>query len=173
MSDSITIFVSSFPVENQPLLECGHYIIVCGHGYFAVSAETYVSIVGLQVSAQRCGGKKALKPDKKGTLAVYMTAVHRISQRQATSAVHLAQSSIRYKRKPKCDEEVIGSLQELVIKHPAIDFWQRDYCICRKGFLVESKTCLRGIHSAHVCYFFRKRINSSLINFINVSADTE
>jgi len=63
-----------------------------------------------------------------------MIKEHQISQRQAFKAVGLAQSTARYKRKPKRDAEVIDQLGELVEKHPSIGFWQSYYRIRRKGF---------------------------------------
>ena len=62
-----------------------------------------------------------------------MTSVHKVSQRQATKAVHLSQSTIRYKRKRKQDEEVINELQALVEKHPTIGFWKCYYRLRRQG----------------------------------------
>ena len=51
-----------------------------------------------------------------------MITVHKISQRQACKAVSLPQSTIRYKHKPKNDNDVIQELQQLIEKHPAIGF---------------------------------------------------
>jgi putative transposase len=62
-----------------------------------------------------------------------MIKVHKISQRQAFKAVGLAQSTARYKPRPKQDGPVISELQELVEKHPSIGFWQSYYRIRRKG----------------------------------------
>lgn len=62
-----------------------------------------------------------------------MIREHKVSQRQALKAVSLPQSTIRYKRRSRQDEEVISELQTLVEKHPAIGFWQCYYRIRRKG----------------------------------------
>ena len=62
-----------------------------------------------------------------------MRSVHKVSQRQASKAVCLSQSTIRYKRKPKQDGEVIGALQVLIERHPSIGFWKCYYRLKRKG----------------------------------------
>lgn len=62
-----------------------------------------------------------------------MMQEHQVSQRQACRAVGLAQSTLRYRHKPKQDQPIITELQELVEKHPAIGFWQCYYRIRRKG----------------------------------------
>jgi len=63
-----------------------------------------------------------------------MMQEHRISQRQACKAVHLAQSTLRYKPRIRDDQPVIDQLQALVDRHPAIGFWQSYYRLRRKGF---------------------------------------
>lgn len=72
-----------------------------------------------------------------------MMQEHRISQRQACRAVSLAQSTLRYKPRPKSDQPVITQLQELVDRHPAIGFWQSYYRIRRKGFAWNHKRIYR------------------------------
>jgi putative transposase len=72
-----------------------------------------------------------------------MIQEHQISQRQACKAVNLAQSTLRYKPKPKSDEPVIAQLQQLVDKHPAIGFWQSYYRLRRKGFAWNHKRIYR------------------------------
>ena len=57
-----------------------------------------------------------------------------ISQRQACKTVSLPRSTQQYKPKPKDDTVVIGQLQELVEKHPAIGFWQSYFRIRRNGY---------------------------------------
>jgi hypothetical protein len=51
-----------------------------------------------------------------------MIKEHKVNQRQAFKAVGLAQSTARYKPRPKNDTLVITELQELVEKHPSIGF---------------------------------------------------
>jgi putative transposase len=72
-----------------------------------------------------------------------MIKEHKVSQRQATKAVRLSQSTIRYKRKPKQDAEVIEELQQLVEKHPSIGFWKCYYRIRRKGITWNHKRIYR------------------------------
>ena len=72
-----------------------------------------------------------------------MIKEHKISQRQAFKAVGLAQSTARYKPRPKKDEPVIFELQELVEKHPSIGFWQSYYRIRRKGLIWNHKRIYR------------------------------
>ncbi len=64
----------------------------------------------------------------------YMVTEHNISQRQASKAVSLPQSSGRYKPVIKKDDELIDELHLLVDKHPSIGFWQCYYRIRRKGY---------------------------------------
>lgn len=75
-----------------------------------------------------------MKPDEKKELVAYMIKEHKVSQRQAVKAVSLPQSTIRYKRKLKQDEEIIKELQALVEKHPSIGFWKCYYRLRRKGY---------------------------------------
>ncbi len=84
-----------------------------------------------------------MRPDEKGSLVEYMVREHRISQRQACKAVSLPQSTIRYKHKPKHDDDVIQELQQLIEKHPSIGFWQCYYRIRRKGILWNHKRIYR------------------------------
>ena len=72
-----------------------------------------------------------------------MVSVHKVSQRQALKAVSLPQSTSRYKRKPKQDDELISELQQLVEKHPAIGFWQCYYRLRRKDFKWNHKRVYR------------------------------
>jgi putative transposase len=72
-----------------------------------------------------------------------MIQEHKVSQRQATRALSLPQSTIRYKAKPKRDEQIIQELQQLVDKHPAIGFWQCFYRLRRKGFQWNHKRIYR------------------------------
>jgi len=64
----------------------------------------------------------------------HMVTEHNVSQRQASKAVSLPQSSGRYKPVIKKDGELIDELHLLVDKHPSIGFWQSYYRIRRKGF---------------------------------------
>jgi putative transposase len=72
-----------------------------------------------------------------------MIREHKVSQRQALKAVSLPQSTIRYQKKPRKDEELITALQQLVDKHPAIGFWQSYYRLRRKGFAWNHKRIYR------------------------------
>jgi len=72
-----------------------------------------------------------------------MVREHGVSQRQAAKAVSLPQSTVRYKPRPRKDEEVISQLQELVEKHPSIGFWQCYYRIRRKGLKWNHKRIYR------------------------------
>jgi hypothetical protein len=51
-----------------------------------------------------------------------MICEHKVSQRQALKAISLPQSTVRYQKKQRKDEDVIKELHALVDKHPAIDF---------------------------------------------------
>jgi len=81
-------------------------------------------------------------PGDKGSLVTHMMQCG-VSQRQACKAVSLPRSSQPYTHKPKADDEVIGQLQQLVEKHPAIGFWQSFYRIRRKGFVWNHKKVYR------------------------------
>lgn len=72
-----------------------------------------------------------------------MIREHKVSQRQALKAISLPQSTMRYKRRSKQDEEVVSELQTLVEKHPAIGFWQCYYRLRRKGFSWNHKRIYR------------------------------
>lgn len=72
-----------------------------------------------------------------------MMQEHEVSQRQACKAVGLAQSTLRYKPRPKDDTAVITQLQSLVEKHPAIGFWQSYFRIRRNGFTWNHKRIYR------------------------------
>lgn len=72
-----------------------------------------------------------------------MIKEHKISRRQAFKAVGLAQSTARYKPRPKKDQPVISELHELVEKHPSIGFWQSYYRIRRKGLIWNHKRVYR------------------------------
>lgn len=78
--------------------------------------------------------KKALTPDEKISLAEHMIKEHGVSHLQACKVVHISSSTLRYKRKPRSNDEIIDKLQELVEKHPAIGFWQCYYRIRRQGY---------------------------------------
>lgn len=72
-----------------------------------------------------------------------MIREHKVSQRQALKALSLPQSTMRYRRKPKQDEEGISELQALVEKHPAIGFWQCHYRLRSQGFKWNHKRTYR------------------------------
>ncbi|MFC4233587.1 IS3 family transposase, partial [Parasediminibacterium paludis] len=72
-----------------------------------------------------------------------MVKEHQISQRQACKAVSLSPSTVRYKRVPNKDEEVINTLQLLIEKHPSIGFWQSYYRIRRMGYVWNHKRIYR------------------------------
>ena len=72
-----------------------------------------------------------------------MIKEHGISQRQACKTLRLQRSAVQYRRKSKCDEEVIDQLNSLVTKHPAIGFWQSYHRIRNKGFTWNHKRVYR------------------------------
>jgi hypothetical protein len=93
-----------------------------------------------------------LRPDEKGSLAAYMIALHKVSQRQALKAIGLPQIIIREQMKPKQDDELIRELQVLVEKHPVMGFSQYYYCQRRKGFSWNHNRVYRGLSSTRAKY---------------------
>lgn len=89
-----------------------------------------------------------------------MIKEHKISQWQAFKAVGLAQSTARYKARPKQDGAVISELQDLVEKHPSIGFWQSYYRIRRKDLIWNHKRIYRVYTDLklNVRRRFRKRL---------------
>ncbi len=77
-------------------------------------------------------------------MAEYMSKEHKVSQRQALTAVSLPQSTFRYKPKQKPEDAAIeAELQKLVYKHPSIDFWQCFFRLRRKGHCWNHKRVYR------------------------------
>jgi len=68
---------------------------------------------------------------------------HGISQRQACKTLRLQRSTVQYKPRPKLDVDVIGELNSLVARHPAIGFWQSYYRIRNKGIVWNHKRVYR------------------------------
>ena len=66
-------------------------------------------------------------------LVQFMVEEHGVSQRQACNALSVPRSSYQYKPKEKNDMPLIGELESLVTKHPAIGFWQSFYRLRRRG----------------------------------------
>ena len=58
---------------------------------------------------------------------------HGVSIRRGCEAVALSRRTYRYVPKPRADEEIIDSLNELVDDHPSIGFWQAYHRLRRKG----------------------------------------
>ena len=84
---------------------------------------------------ERCGRKKALEPEEKGELIRYMVSEHRISSRQACSALRMPRSSFAYQRIPKEEDvAIVEQLEALIEKHPSIGFWKCFYRLRRMGY---------------------------------------
>lgn len=76
-------------------------------------------------------------------LVHFMVEEHGVSQRQACAALSVPRSSYQYEPQSKNDSPVIQELEELVMRHPAIGFWQSYYRIRRKGLLWNHKRVYR------------------------------
>jgi putative transposase len=76
-------------------------------------------------------------------LVQFMVEEHGVSQRQACKALSVPRSSYQYIPKAKNDTPVINELQELVVKHPAIGFWQSYFRLRRRGLIWNHKRVYR------------------------------
>lgn len=84
---------------------------------------------------ERCSRKKALEPEEKGELIRYMVSEHRISSRQACSALRMPRSSFAYQRITKEEDvAIVEQLEALIDKHPSIGFWKCFYRLRRMGY---------------------------------------
>ena len=64
-----------------------------------------------------------------------MVSEHRISSRQACSALKMPRSSFAYRRIPKEeDAAIVEQLEALIDRHPSIGFWKCFYRLRRKGY---------------------------------------
>jgi putative transposase len=72
-----------------------------------------------------------------------MILEHGISQRQACKTLRLQRTTVQYTRKVRVDEDVIDQLNSLIVKHPAIGFWQSYHRIRSKGLVWNHKRVYR------------------------------
>jgi putative transposase len=73
-----------------------------------------------------------------------MTIEHKLSFRQACTAVNLPRSSFAYKKQDKQEDVIIiAQLQVLVDKHPSIGFWKCFYRLRRQGYSWNHKRVYR------------------------------
>ena len=76
-------------------------------------------------------------------MVLTMIKDHGVSHRQACKEVGISRSSNQYDQKQKDDGQLIGELQLLVEKFPAIGFWQCYYRIRRMGYSWNHKRVYR------------------------------
>lgn len=79
-----------------------------------------------------------------------LTQEHRLSERQACAAVHLARSTAHYRRRQADDAEIIQSLGELTEKHPAIGVWQCHHRLRMMGHPWNFKRVYRVYTALHL-----------------------
>jgi putative transposase len=93
-------------------------------------------------------------------LVQFMIEEHGVSERQACHALSVPRSSYQYQPTSKNDCPVIEQLEGLVIKHPAIGFWQSYYRLRRKGFGWNHKKIYRIYTALHlnIRRRFKKRL---------------
>jgi putative transposase len=72
-----------------------------------------------------------------------MIIEHGISQRQACKTLRLQRTTVQYTPKLRGDEDVIDQLNSLIVKHPAIGFWQSYHRIRSKGLVWNHKRVYR------------------------------
>jgi putative transposase len=72
-----------------------------------------------------------------------MIEEHGVGQRQACNALSVPRSTYQYQPLARNDSPVIKELEELVVRHPAIGFWQSYYRIRRKGLIWNHKRVYR------------------------------
>jgi putative transposase len=72
-----------------------------------------------------------------------MIIEHGISQRQACKTLRLQRTTVQYTPKLRVDEDVIDQLNSLIVKHPAIGFWQSYHRIRSKGLVWNHKRVYR------------------------------
>jgi putative transposase len=72
-----------------------------------------------------------------------MILEHGISQRQACKTLRLQRTTVQYTPKLRVDEDVIDQLNSLIVKHPAIGFWQSYHRIRSKGLVWNHKRVYR------------------------------
>lgn len=100
----------------------------------AEQAQTDVRRTGdVKPCLEGCHRKKALIPAHQRPLAAWLMEHYDWSERRACTAIGLSRSTVRYRKRPDRDEEVIALLAELAERFPERGFDKLFQLIRRRG----------------------------------------